>query len=76
MSAKERIIFAPIVRWPQSIPVVDENDSDEEEDLSDETILSRHRVVLDRMKARLSSFMENKKRNQQVRRKNSFKSSK
>jgi len=76
LSAKERIIFAPIVRWPESIPVVDENDSDEEEDLSDATILSRHRVVLDRMKARLSSFMENKKRNQQVRRKNSFKSSK
>lgn len=76
LTVKERTIFAPVVRWPHLIPVVNEDESDEEEDLSDETILGRHRVVLDRMKARLSSFMENKKRNQQDRRKSRDKSSK
>ena len=76
MSIKERTIFAPVVSWPSSIPIVDEDESDEEEDLSNETILGRHRVVLDRMKARLSSFMETKKRNQQDRRKSRDKSSK
>jgi len=76
MSVKERTIFAPIVSWPHVIPVANEDESDEEEDLSDETILGRHRVVLDRMKARLSSVMENRKRNQQDRRKSRDKSSK
>ena len=74
MSVKERTIFAPIVSWPDVVPVVDEDESDEEEDLSDEIILGRHRVVLDRMKERLSCFMENKKRNQQDRRKSRDKS--
>jgi len=54
MSIKERTIFAPIVRWPHLIPSVNEDESDEEEDLCDETILGRHRAVLDRMKAKLS----------------------
>lgn len=76
MSIKERTIFAPIVSWPHLIPVVNEDESDEEEDLSDETILGRHRMVLDRMKARLSFVMENKKRNQHDRRKSRDKSSK
>ena len=76
MSVKERTIFAPIVSWPHVIPVVNEDESDEEEDLSDETILGRHRVVLDRMKARLTAVRENKKRNQQERRKSRDKSSK
>ena len=76
MSVKERTIFAPIVSWPHVIPVANDDESDEEEDLSDETILGRHRVVLDRMKARLSSVMENRKRNQQDRRKSREKSSK
>jgi hypothetical protein len=60
LSAKERTIFAPIVRKLDSIPVVekyDEESDDEEEDVTDENILSRHRAVLDRMKARLS-FVE------------------
>ena len=67
LSAKERTIFAPIVRKLDSIPVVekyDEESDDEEEDVTDENILSRHRAVLDRMKARLSFVLENKKRNQ------------
>mmetsp|Transcript_10579 Transcript_10579/g.25475 ORF Transcript_10579/g.25475 Transcript_10579/m.25475 type:complete len:1939 (+) Transcript_10579:136-5952(+) len=55
MSVAERMIFAPVVSWPHSVPVVDEDESDEEEDLSDDVILGRHRVVLDGMKARLSS---------------------
>ena len=76
MSAKERTIFAPIVSWPDVVPIVDEDESDEEEDLSDELILGRHRVVLDRMKERLSAFMEIKKRNQQDRRKSRDKSNK
>jgi hypothetical protein len=77
LSAKERTIFAPIVRQLSSDPVIDddEEESDEEEDLSDETILARHQVVLDEMKAKLSLAMESRKKNQD-RRKNRDKSNK
>ena len=74
-SMKERTIFAPVVRRLDSIPIVNEDESDEEEDLSDETILARHRVVLDRMKERLSFVLESKKKSQD-RRKSRDKSSK
>jgi len=76
MSSKQRTIFAPIVRMPDSIPIVNDDESDAEEDLSDEAILENHRVVLDKMKARLSSYMESKKRSNQDRRKSRDKSNK
>jgi hypothetical protein len=79
LSAKERTIFAPVVRKLDSIPVIDdeeEESDDEEEDLTDETILARHRVVLDRMKARLTFVLENNKKRNQDRRKSRDKSSK
>lgn len=63
LSANERTIFAPYVRKVDSIPApADEEESDEEEDLSDETILSRHQVVLDHMKERLAVVLESRKR--------------
>jgi hypothetical protein len=40
------------------IPQEDSGDSEGEEDLSDEAILARHQVVLDKMKERLDRFME------------------
>jgi len=70
LSAKERTIFAPIVRELDSIPVVDKDTEekleadDEEEDLADDTILVRHRGVLDRMKAKLAFVLKDKNRNQ------------
>jgi len=76
MSSQERTIFAPIVTRPGSMPIVNEAESDSEENLSDEAILENHRVVLDKMKARLSSYMESKKRSNQDRRKSRDKSSK
>jgi hypothetical protein len=55
MLSKDLTIFAPIVRRPDLVPIVNEDESDTDEDLSDGAVLGRHRVVLDRMKARLSS---------------------
>ena len=78
LSAKERTIFAPVVRKLDSIPVIDDDEEesdDEVEDLTDETILARHRVVLDRMKARLTFVLENNKKRNQDRRKSRDKSS-
>lgn len=78
LSAKERTIFAPIVRQLSSAPVIDDDEEesdDEEEDLSDETVLARHQVVLDEMKAKLSLVMESRKKNQD-RRKSRDKSNK
>jgi hypothetical protein len=73
--AKDRTIFAPIVRKLESIPVINDDESDAEEDLTDETVLARHQVVLDRMKATLSLALESRKR-QQERRRNRDKSNK
>jgi hypothetical protein len=69
---KDRTILAPFVRKVDSLPdeeYDDESDS-EEEDLSDEAILERHRVVLERMKQRLAVVLESRKRVAQDRRKN------
>jgi len=50
-----------------------ESSGSEEEDLREDSILSRHQVVLDEMKAKLTLFLEARKR-QQDRRKTSMKS--
>ena len=41
-----------------------EEESDEEEDLSDESVLARHQIVLDRMKEKLSAILEARKKQQ------------
>ena len=66
---KDRTIYAPFVRKVDDIPVYDSDESDTEEDLSDEAVLTRHRVVLDRMKERLAVVLETRKRAAQDRRK-------
>ena len=57
-------IFAPFVRTVESSPVASEEESDEEEDLSDDTVLARHQIVLDRMKEKLSAILESRKKQQ------------
>jgi hypothetical protein len=57
-------IFAPFVRTVESSPVASEEESDEEEDLSDDTVLGRHQIVLDRMKEKLSAILEARKKQQ------------
>ena len=66
---KDRTIYAPFVRKVDDIPVYDSEESDTEEDMSDGAVLTRHRVVLDRMKERLAVVLESRKRAAQDRRK-------
>jgi hypothetical protein len=66
-----RTIIAPFCRRIDSEPVA-EDESDTEEDLSDETVLKNHQIVLDEMKAQLSTYLETRKE-QQERRKNKSK---
>ena len=68
-------IFAPFCRKVQLKDLVEEEEEDgeddpeeEEEDLSEAAILSRHQAVLDRMKHKLSQYLE-ERRKQQERRK-------
>ena len=49
----------------------DDDDSNNVEDLSDATVLARHQVVLDSMKAKLEAYLEARKK-QQERRKNKY----
>lgn len=53
-----KTIFAPFCNRIDDANIVGEESGSEEEDLSDETIQMRHKVVLDNMKARLDKFME------------------
>jgi len=70
-SAADGTIIAPFCqRLDHEFP--SEDDSDSDEDLSEETVLARHQVVLDDMKEKLSAFLEARKR-QQERRKNRYK---
>lgn len=48
----------------------EEEESSEDENLNDDEILSRHQVVLDRMKQRLNTFFETRKKAQQRRKTN------
>ena len=63
LSAKDRTIFAPIVKNSSSVPVLDGEESSEEEDLSDEAVLARHQVVLNEMKVKLMAIQESRKKN-------------
>ena len=65
---RDKTIFAPFVRktelsWTDS----DDSESDTEEDLRDDIVLSRHQVVLDDMKKKLSVFLEARKKTHQRR---------
>ena len=66
-----RTIFAPYVHKLDSVPDASDGESDTEEDLSDETVLARHQIVLDRMKLKLSAILEARKQKQQDRRRSS-----
>jgi hypothetical protein len=61
-----RTIFAPYCRKIEK-ELVDEEESDSEEDLSEEAVLSRHQDVLDTMKAKLAAVMEARKKQQERR---------
>lgn len=71
-SLPNKTIISPFVRKTSTSPVGSDTESDEEEDLRDETILDAHQFVLDRMKATLSEYLESR-RKQQDRRKNRYK---
>lgn len=72
---KARTIFAPFVRQVgiDEVHVDSDGESDEEEDLRDDSILGRHQVVLDRMKEHLSSFLEARQKSQEKRKSRSTK---
>lgn len=59
-------IFAPFCR-PIDIIFSDDDESDTEEDLQEETVLARHQVVLDEMKAKLNAFLEARKKEKEER---------
>jgi hypothetical protein len=72
---KAKTIFAPFVRKVgiDEVQVDSDNESDEEEDLQEASILGRHQIVLDRMKEHLSSFLEARQRSQEKRKSRSTK---
>jgi hypothetical protein len=61
-----RTIIAPFCRRVDNEPVA-EDESDTEEDLSEETVLTNHQTVLDDMKAKLSAYLETRKEQQERR---------
>jgi hypothetical protein len=63
-----KTIIAPFCRRVDNEPVA-EDESDTEEDLSEETVLTNHQTVLDDMKAKLSAYLETRKEQQDERRK-------
>jgi hypothetical protein len=75
LSMKERTIFAPVVRKVNSIPIVNIDDSSDDEDLSNDAVLARHQIVLDEMKVKLTAVQESRKKAQD-RRKSRDKASK
>ena len=57
--ASFKTIIAPYCRKVDTPPgMSDDQGDDEEEDISDEAVLARHRVVLDRMKKKIDKAME------------------
>jgi hypothetical protein len=61
-----RMIIAPFCRKVERPPAMgDDEGLGEEEDISDEAVLARHRVVLDRMKHKLDKVMEARQQGQQ-----------
>ena len=59
-------IFAPFCRKVGSL-LDDTEESDSEEAITDDAVLCRHEVVLDRMKLKLSQYMEERKKQQERR---------
>jgi hypothetical protein len=58
-------IFAPFVHKIETISTVaSDEESDEEEDLSDGAVLARHQIVLDGMKEKLSAIFDARKKQQ------------
>lgn len=57
-------IIAPYCHKVATPPGSDDEGNEEEEDISDESILARHRVVLDRMKVKIDKVMEARKQSQ------------
>lgn len=64
LSTKDRTIFAPVVRKLSSVPIVNTDDSSDEEDLSNDAVLARHQVVLNEMKLKLTAIQESRKKAQ------------
>ena len=60
-------IFAPFCQKIDRDLSTDEEESDTEEDLTDETTLARHQVVLDEMKQKLNAYLEARKKQQEAR---------
>jgi hypothetical protein len=65
--AVARSILAPSCRIVDTVAMED-GESDTEEDMTDETVLAKHQVVLDIMKEKIKQFLEKKKEQQQDRR--------
>mmetsp|Transcript_101984 Transcript_101984/g.152789 ORF Transcript_101984/g.152789 Transcript_101984/m.152789 type:complete len:423 (-) Transcript_101984:125-1393(-) len=61
---RQKTIFAPFVRKVDVAFDDNDSESDDDEDLSDETVLGRHQVVLDEMKEKLSAVFEARKKTQ------------
>lgn len=68
VTPRAKTIIAPFVRQVrlEDLNVTDQ-ESDDDEDLSDKAVLGRHQVVLDRMKEHLSMLLEVRKKNQDKR---------
>lgn len=62
LSAKDRTIFAPVVRKVDFQPPSSSDDSSDEEDLSDQAVLARHQVVLNEMKEKLTAIQQSRKK--------------
>lgn len=66
MATNSADIFAPFCRKVDVLLSAseDSDESDEEEDISDETVLARHQEVLDKMKHKLDTAMEMRQQQQ------------
>lgn len=60
-------IYAPFCRAAPTDLSDDDDESDTEEDLSEETVLGRHQLVLDDMKAKLTAYLEARKQSSSAR---------
>jgi hypothetical protein len=65
--AVDGTIFAPFFCEVGGELSSDDAESDTEEDLSETTVLSRHQVVLDKMKAKLEAYLEARRKQQELR---------
>ncbi|GKY91428.1 hypothetical protein MPSEU_000115100 [Mayamaea pseudoterrestris] len=68
---RPNVIRAPSCRRVDSV-VLEEGESDTEEDLTDETVLGNHQAILDVMKEKIAAYFEKRKEQQQDRRRKSL----